>query len=134
MAVICLITPGHLSTNPRLVKEADALSSSGHDVRVIAASYFGWARTSDEEFGARPWQVEATLQFGPLTSSRACRLLQVSRQRLARITAAVGVQHPAVIRAAWHPIAPDLMKAASRVTADLYVAHYPAALPAAAIA
>ena len=27
---VCLLTPGHLSTNPRLVKEADALANAGY--------------------------------------------------------------------------------------------------------
>jgi glycosyltransferase involved in cell wall biosynthesis len=45
-----------------------------------------------------------------------------------------GVRHPDVVRAAWHPISPDLVRAALDVQADLYIAHYPAALPAAAIA
>ena len=34
--------------------------------------------------------------------------------------------------AAWHPIGPDLLEAARRTPADLYIAHYVAALPAAA--
>ena len=36
---ICLLTPGHLSTNPRLTKEADALVSAGFEVCVLAADY-----------------------------------------------------------------------------------------------
>jgi hypothetical protein len=46
----------------------------------------------------------------------------------------LGFRNPPVIRAAWHPIAPDLVSAAKDIKANLYVAHYPAALPAAAIA
>ena len=33
---ICLVSPGHLSSNPRLVKEADALHEAGYAVRVVA--------------------------------------------------------------------------------------------------
>lgn len=32
---ICLITPNHISTNPRLVKEAIALENRGYDVHLI---------------------------------------------------------------------------------------------------
>jgi hypothetical protein len=33
-----------------------------------------------------------------------------------------------MVRAAWHPAAPQLVKAAKRQKAKLYIAHYPAAL------
>ena len=32
---ICLITPGHIASNPRLVKEARALQQSGMEVHII---------------------------------------------------------------------------------------------------
>jgi hypothetical protein len=34
-----LVTPGHLSTNPRLVKEADALAAAGYQVSVVSARF-----------------------------------------------------------------------------------------------
>ena len=39
---ICILTPGHLSTNPRVVKEADALTGAGYEVNIIAADYALW--------------------------------------------------------------------------------------------
>lgn len=130
---ICLITPGHLSTNPRLVKEADALSGAGYRVAVIAADYAGWARQADAEFASRPWRLAARLRFGP-DARLDERVVQVGRQRLARALFRAGRRAPAVVSAAWHPIGPDLTRAARAVPADLYIAHYPAALPAAASA
>lgn len=130
---VCLITPGHLSTNPRLVKEADALASAGYRVGVIAADYAGWARVADAEFTSRPWRLEARLRFGP-GARFGERVVQVGRQRLARALFGAGVRVPAVVTAAWHAIGPDLARAARAVSADLYIAHYPAALPAAAAA
>lgn len=130
---VCLLTPGHLSTNPRLVKEADALSEGGFDVSVIAADYALWAREADRSFAGRRWRVARTLPFGP-HAPRLPRAKQLLRRHAARAIRAMGGRHPGVTRAAWHPIAPDLVKAAIRVPADLYIAHYPAALPAAAIA
>jgi hypothetical protein len=115
------------------VKEADALASAGYEVSVVAADYALWARECDREFDARSWQVVRKLAFGP-HAPRLPRLLQITRQRLARLMLRVGNRNPAVIHAAWHPIAPDLIAAAEIVPADLYIAHYPAALPAAAIA
>ena len=33
---VCIVTPGQIGSNPRVVKEADALHEAGHDVSVIA--------------------------------------------------------------------------------------------------
>jgi glycosyltransferase involved in cell wall biosynthesis len=128
---VCLITPGHLSTNPRLVKEADALADAGHDVTVLAASYQAWGRETDQVFADRPWRRAPPVAFGPdLQAGR--RVLQVGRQRAARALFAAGAHAPAIAAAAAHPAASDLAAAAARIPADLYIAHYIAALPAAA--
>ena len=94
MARICLVTPGHLSTNPRVVKEADALSESGHHVRVIAADYLRWARAADAEFGSRHWRVEK-LKFGP-QAPLSMRMKQAARQRSARLCAKLGIRGEAI--------------------------------------
>lgn len=131
MARICLITPGHLSTNPRIVKEADALSDAGHEVRVIAADFAEWARVMDNEFDDRPWRLEERFKFGP-DAPFFTRLRRSGRQRIARCCAKLWSRSEAIDCAACHPIAPDLVEAARRTPADLYIAHYVAALPAAA--
>lgn len=119
--------------NPRLVKEADSLSTAGFEVSVIAADFSPWAREADRCFIDRPWRQIRPLQFGPYASRRV-RFLELIRRHAARLAVAAGVRYQPVIRAAWHPIAPALVTAARRVEADLYIAHYPAALPAAALA
>ncbi len=128
---ICLLTPGHLATNPRLVKEADALSGAGYDIVVVCTRFLDWATVQDASFEGRPWKVTATIPFGPL-APRRWRLKQVLRQRLARVALSAGLGTTAVREAEWHPASPDITSAALAVKADLYIAHYPAALPAAA--
>ena len=108
------------------MKEADALSKAGYAVSVIAADYVLWARSADRSFADRSWKVVRTLSFGP-HSSRATRAVQFVRQRLARAAVAAGVYSVPVVSGAWHPIGPDLVRAALDVRADLYIAHYPAA-------
>lgn len=130
---ICLITPGHLSTNPRLVKEADALSAAGYDVTVIAATYQPWAMQADANFASRPWRIVTPKPFGPHAPA-GLRAWQAVRQRSARWIVRCAAGHSAVVRTACHPVAPDLARAASASPADLYIAHYTAALPAAALA
>ena len=128
---LCLITPGHLSTDPRLAKEADATSAAGYSVQVLACDYLGWARSADREFRARPWRLAPTVQFGPLAPF-AMRLKQGIRRRMAREFEKWGMLSDGLVNAAWHPAGPELARAASEIEADLYIAHYPAALPAAA--
>ena len=34
---ICLVTPGNLAANPRIVKEADALQEAGYEVTAVVS-------------------------------------------------------------------------------------------------
>src|SRR5437868_13937483 len=122
MPRICILTPGHLSTNPRLVKEADALAGNGYDVQVIAADFASWARVGDRSFARKAWRVVRTLPFGPKAPRRA-RAIQLLRQRSTRLMVAAGASSPGIVRAAFHPIAPDLVAEAKKTPADLYIAH-----------
>ena len=36
MKKICLVSPSHVASNPRLIKEAYSLLQAGYDVRVVA--------------------------------------------------------------------------------------------------
>lgn len=130
---ICLITTGHLSTNPRIVKEADALAAVGYAVEIVATNFSRWGQSSDRSFEGRQWRVAHRVSFGPLAPRRR-RALQIIRQRVALMMDDCGVRPDAVLNAACHPAAPDLIGAAMRIRADLYIAHYPPALAAAAIA
>ena len=133
MARICLISPGHLTSNPRLVKEADALTDAGHEVTVITGWSFPPHQSEDRRFESRSWAQQQRVAFGALASLQR-RFWQHLRQRLARVLVRMGAQDPAVAIRAWHLAGPDLIRAAQRIRADFYIAHYPAALPAAALA
>lgn len=130
---ICLISPGHLSSNPRLVKEADALAAAGHRVLVIVGHSFPAYAAEAHAFGDRPWQVVARVPFG-LLAPRWLRWKQRLRQRLASALCRLGCRPLALVLRAWHPATPELIRAALAIPADLYIAHYPPALPAAALA
>ncbi|MFY8148874.1 MAG: glycosyltransferase [Prochlorococcaceae cyanobacterium] len=130
---ICLISPGHLTSNPRLVKEADALAQAGHQVALISGWSFPPHQAEDQRFESRLWAQQRRVPFGAL-ASQPTKLWQKLRQRLARLLFRLRVHSPAVAIRAWHPAGPDLIRAARGVPADLYIAHYPAALPAAAMA
>ena len=133
MLRICLISPGHLSSNPRLVKEADALAAAGHQVEVIHGHSFPAYAAESTNFSDRAWSVAARVPFGALASPWL-RCKQRLRQRLAVLLCRVGIRTLAIVVRAWHQAGPELIRAARRVHADLYIAHYPPALPAAAMA
>jgi glycosyltransferase involved in cell wall biosynthesis len=50
---ICIVTGGHLSTCPRMVKAADALAHEGHDVRVVSTNFIDWAQSADTDLLSR---------------------------------------------------------------------------------
>ncbi len=57
---ICLVTAFHLASNPRVVKEADALSRAGWEVRVVYGDHYPPARPLDAAILARrTWQADA---------------------------------------------------------------------------
>jgi glycosyltransferase involved in cell wall biosynthesis len=131
---ICIVTQSHLSANPRVVKEADALTEAGYSVAVIAPDYSAWGREADKAFVGRAWKIVERPQFGP-SSPRMTRIAEVARRAFAGVAArTLGIDHSSVVHAAWHPVTPALIRAAQLQPAKLYIAHYPAALPAAAIA
>jgi glycosyltransferase involved in cell wall biosynthesis len=130
---ICLISPGHLCSNPRLVKEADALSAAGYEVVVITGQSFPAYASEAQTFSGRSWQVVARVPFGAL-APRWLRWKQRLRQKLALALCRLGPSPQLLVLRAWHPAGPELIRAACAVRADLYIAHYPPALPAAALA
>jgi glycosyltransferase involved in cell wall biosynthesis len=57
MKKIVLITTGQPSTNPRIVKEADALVSAGYQVILLYCYYIDWAWHADKKIvGKAKWQ------------------------------------------------------------------------------
>ena len=125
---ICLVSPGHLASNPRLVKEADALSDAGFAVKVVAGDVTPDARPLDATILTRAsWQVAKVGE-----GTRPLYLARRLRQELAiKARGIIGVRG-----AQWahSPITGSLARAAAAQPADLYIAHCLAALPAAASA
>lgn len=131
-ATVCLVTPGQPSTNPRLVKEADALVEAGAEVYVVACKFEDWADNADATFADRPWTTH-WLQFGT-QAPRWLDVYQRARRRACReVSRFVGMQ-PGLAERAFHYVIPELTKTTSRIRADLYIAHNLAALPPARLA
>src|SRR5262245_54035225 len=55
-ARVCVVTAGHLSTCPRMLKAADALHGAGCTVRVVSANHTPWAQAADRDvMRSRTW-------------------------------------------------------------------------------
>jgi glycosyltransferase involved in cell wall biosynthesis len=128
---VCLITTGQPSTNPRLVKEADALSEADYDVNVICAHWARWADKTDQTLlAARRWGASVNYVGGNLYSSEPKHLWSRARYGLTRrVSGIVGIRFPKE----WvlSRVTPELAYAARKTRADLYIAHNLGALPAA---
>jgi glycosyltransferase involved in cell wall biosynthesis len=129
MSTVCLVTPGQPSTNPRLVKEADALAEAGYDVQVVACKYQEWADEADAAFSDRDWAVR-WLYYGPM-ASRPRDLWQRLRRRASKELVGIVGPQPGLTERAFHYAIPELTRLVRKVPADLYIAHNLAALPAA---
>jgi hypothetical protein len=126
---VCIITPGPLSSDPRVVKEAQALTEAGLEVTVISTRTLNFLDDLDQDILVQALWRTQRLDFRSRWKRSFRRATQIA---LARSFAATG----------WGPLADrglnpftfGLIAAAKRVETDLYIAHYPAALPAAGIA
>jgi glycosyltransferase involved in cell wall biosynthesis len=122
VARICIVTPSALGSNPRVVKEAQVLTQAGHDVHVISTSSLELVDRRDEEILAQArWSSERI-------DLRRGRIVRKLRQLLLR-------QFGQLFGSAedgYAPAVAELSRRAAAWPAQLYIAHYVAALPAAA--
>ncbi|MDJ0617255.1 MAG: glycosyltransferase [Calothrix sp. MO_192.B10] len=128
---ICLVSPGHIASNPRLLKEANALYDAGFQVRVVAGDYMAAIRPMDKTIlSEAPWSwVKVGL------GSKLSYLGRKLGQKLAQTVASTGwIPHLSLANWAHSPMSYRLAKAAAAQPADLYIAHCLAAFPAAFIA
>jgi glycosyltransferase involved in cell wall biosynthesis len=126
---ICIVTPAQIGSNPRVVKEAQALHEEGFDVTVIATRTLDLVEPRDQSLMQRiPWRLKR-LDLRARWRWRLNRAMQMAhRQAYAKS----GVARLADL--GFSAFTRPVMATALRTPADLYIAHYPAALPAAAAA
>ena len=124
---ICIITPGQIGSNPRVVKEADALVETGHDVHVIATKFSDFVEPLDQSIIARAKWTLQRIEFANARDWRLARLRQEFAKAAFKLSGSFRFAPQA-----HSPIADRLAELAANTPAELYVAHYVAALPAAA--
>lgn len=125
---VCIVTPGALGSNPRVVKEAQALHDAGYEVAVVATRTLAHVDSRDDTILSTAGWRSLRLDFrarGMIWRLR--RAAQLACAGAFRVT-----NNPQLADRAFSPFTGSLAAAVKREAADLYIAHYPAALPAVA--
>jgi glycosyltransferase involved in cell wall biosynthesis len=133
-ARVCVVTAGHLSTCPRMLKAADALAGAGYDVRVVSTNHTPWATVTDRKvLATRAW-ASTVVDYGRDTA-RATQVATGVRLHAARVASAtVGadrVAMPVAIRA-YSRIHDELVDAVAAEPADFVYGGTTGALAAVA--
>jgi len=132
---ICIITSAPVCCNPRVLKEADVLSGSGFDVRVIASEHVLWTvRWDIELMEPRKWTLQSVRWDSDDPKARRTRLYSGLRQRVFQLLAGGITYDRGLAERAYCRMYSEQLRLAVAQKADLYIAHNPQALPVAAAA
>jgi glycosyltransferase involved in cell wall biosynthesis len=127
---IVLLSVGQPSTNPRLVKEANALADKGYEVSVIYSFWTRWAREADHRlFEQVKWRP--ILAGGSPFENKFIYFYTRLRIKFWRFISERFTLKFGVAEVARGRTYPELLKKAVSIKADLYIAHIQSALPAA---
>ena len=132
---VCIVTPIALSSNPRVVKEADALAANGFSVVVVyfEGPHAKWRDADRSLLADKRWEARA-VRYDSEEGNRISKLLMEASHRAARmlpsaiwpLTKGAEYAESAIYRA--------LTSVACRQSADLFIGHYPIGLAAASAA
>jgi hypothetical protein len=131
---ICVITAGHLSTCPRMVKAADALTRAGHRVRVVSTRHHAWAEDADARLAeGRGWARWQVVNYDRASARRTYTWSGVRRRAaLAACTPWTAARVPLGIAArAYSRVHSELVAAALAEPCDLFYGGTTGALAAA---
>lgn len=131
---ICLITPAHLSFNPRLVKEADALCEAGYSVTVISCNYNDSITQFDNKIlkSAKwkslilKWSKKKNPTLFWYSRIRKYFLTKIYRNKLFKKYLS---DNKDILLRIFDRVLPELEKLVLNHPADLYIAHNLQSLP-----
>src|SRR5215472_9903383 len=129
---VCLISSIHPWVNPRLIKEADLLSSLGHQVSVITRRMDDSSDACDVTLlEGKPWTCMRLNMLRHQSGGRSRWFFTASQSKLAlHAYALLGIMYLAEV--AYYRGFKQVLKLARSERADLYIAHTQGALPIAA--
>jgi hypothetical protein len=128
---ICLITPGHVASTPRLVKSADALSEAGYGVHVVAGAPFPPADRLDAEILSKAKWAYTRVET---RTGAAVFFRKAVRKLLRRFLRSSGTLSSRMAARAHFAESPNLVRSAARIPARLFIGHCIPGLYAAAAA
>lgn len=136
MNKICIITPGTIASNPRLVKEATALSRSGYHVHLIYTRHVDYLIERDQEIlNSNPeWSCDYLNWSGPGLFSKSIKFLTGIKTKIASLILRSGLYPKALAGYLLNRFYFWQLGKAIACNADLYIAHYPDSIPIAAMA
>lgn len=124
-ARVCIVTPGQIGSNPRVVKEAQTLHEAGYQVRVVATRVLDCVEPRDQALMRRiRWRLDRI----DLTNRFSWRVRRLAQEASRGGFALTGSAFFAAFGCSAFTSA--LYRKVVAIPADLYIAHYPAALPA----
>ncbi|RNL51134.1 glycosyltransferase family protein [Pedobacter jejuensis] len=133
MKKICFITPSHISSNPRLVKEASLFDNLGYQVHIIFTQNLEFLISHDKKIlaGNSNWTFNVLNNDSQKFSSKLSNLFRTIGSKLASVTSNLFPDLNNIVvnkNFYWQ------LKCAISCRADLYIAHNLGALPVAVIA
>lgn len=129
---IAIFTTGQPSTNPRMVKEYQALKALGYQVNVFYSYWQNWACTADQKmFASNDIVREDFILIGGSPFTNKC--IYFATKTFYKITKLIHHQTGLLSNFALSRTTYGLIYIAKKTKADLYIAHNNGALPAAVI-
>jgi glycosyltransferase involved in cell wall biosynthesis len=132
---VCVVTAGHLSTCPRMLKTADALQGAGYDVRVVSTNHTAWATDTDRLVASSRRWAWTVVDYDRATA-RARQLATGARFRAAgALASGVGAARVplAIAIRAYSRAHDELVRAIASQPADLVYGGTTGALAAIAV-
>ncbi|AEE50744.1 glycosyltransferase family 1 protein [Haliscomenobacter hydrossis] len=130
MSKICLVTPGHLHSNPRLRKEVLALKQTGYQVSVFAIQTLQELIPFDHNFVEANPEVE--FHFLKATKRTTWDYLRIKTNMRKRLYTMLFRWQKSFSIKAFARFYVEQVRMVQTCKADLYIAHNLAALPVAA--
>ncbi|RYE19873.1 MAG: glycosyltransferase, partial [Sphingobacteriaceae bacterium] len=131
-----MITPGHLASNPRLVKEAQALTAAGYQVHLIFTQYVCYLIDFDSVILKKnpAWTFDCLNRTTKSIGTQSRNYAAAAIQKLCLMLLLQGKNSDYVLSHAINRFFGWQCKKAAATKADLYIAHNLAALPVAVFA
>lgn len=133
---ICLITPGSIASNPRLVKEAQSLTQAGYSVHLIFIQNLDFIADFDDEIlkNNPEWTYDILNRKGKNQNLQLQNIIAFTFHKVCRMLLLSGKKSDFILPHAINKYFSWQLKKAVRAKADLYIAHNLAALPVAVLA